>query len=98
MDQAGGFSYTDYDVMDRSCNTFTYELTKRLRLDDKYPHGILNQSKFGEILAPVVHAIDLFLLGSGLNKTCSDCQDDKNEFAPSCIRRPSTAPKGPFKR
>ena len=39
MNQRGGFSYTDYDVMDRSCNTFTYELSKRLNLAEKYPIG-----------------------------------------------------------
>ena len=59
MNQYGSFSYSDYDVMDRSCNTFTYELSKRLHLSEKYPVGILNQSKMGELLAPVVHAIDI---------------------------------------
>jgi hypothetical protein len=59
MNEYGSFSYSDYDVMDRSCNTFTYELSKRLHLSEKYPVGILNQSKMGELLAPVVHAIDI---------------------------------------
>ena len=59
MNQYGSFSYSDYDVMERSCNTFTYELSKRLHLSEKYPVGILNQSKMGELLAPVVHAIDI---------------------------------------
>jgi hypothetical protein len=64
MDEFGGFSYTDYDVMEKSCNNFTAALAKRLGVDDNYPIAILNQSKLGEILAPVVHALDLVASGS----------------------------------
>ena len=88
MNQRGGFSYTDYDVMDRSCNTFTYELSKRLNLAEKYPIGILNQSKMGEFLAPVVHAIDILAAAAGFSNTSKrylGCQSDPS--TPNCIRK-----------
>lgn len=92
MDQFGGFSYSDYDVMDRSCNTFTYELSKRLHLSTKYPMGILHQSKLGEFLAPVVHALDVLAASSGFGSGCLGCKNDEN--TPSCIRKNSAV----FKR
>lgn len=93
MDEFGGFSYSEYDVMDRSCNTFTYDLSKRLHLSGKYPMGILHQSKLGEFLAPVVHALDVLASSSGFGSGCLGCnKNDAN--APSCIRKNSAV----FKR
>lgn len=40
MELNGNFSYTDYDVMDRSCNTFTAALAGRLGVVEKYPPAI----------------------------------------------------------
>jgi hypothetical protein len=40
MEVNGNFSYTDYDVMDRSCNTFTAALADRLGVAEKYPPAI----------------------------------------------------------
>jgi len=34
------FSYSDYDVMGRSCNTFTAALSERLGIGSKYPQAI----------------------------------------------------------
>ena len=89
MNQYGGFAYSDYDVMDKSCNTFTYQLSKRLNLADRYPMGILNQSKMGEFLAPVVHAIDVLAVSSGLasaSKRYLGSQNDPDD-SPSSIRK-----------
>ncbi len=54
----GGFSPSDYDVMDRSCNTFTLALTRRLGLESRYPRAVLKQSRIGEALSPVARWID----------------------------------------
>jgi hypothetical protein len=54
-----GFSTADYDVMEKSCNSFTKELSRRLKLLDRYPSGVLTQSKLGEILSPLARALDL---------------------------------------
>ena len=63
--------------------------TKRLELSEKYPVGILNQSKMGEFLAPVVHAIDILAASSGFSSTSSKrylgYQTDAD--TPSCIRK-----------
>ena len=83
MDQFGGFSYSDYDVMNRSCNTFTYELSKRLGVSDKYPMGILHQSKLGEFLAPVVHAINVLAASCGFGSGCLDCQNQDEAISHS---------------
>lgn len=40
MESNGKFSSSDYDVMDRSCNTFTAVLSDRLGLGSKYPQAI----------------------------------------------------------
>ena len=53
-----GFSAQDYDVMENSCNTFTEELARRLDVLDRYPAAIHNQTRLGEILCPVVKALD----------------------------------------
>ena len=86
MDSHGGFSLTDYDVMERSCNTFTFELAKRLELSEKYPMAILKQSKMGEFLAPMVHALGVLgdFSGSGLNVSE---EDNETQPAPSCFRK-----------
>ena len=87
MDNQGGFSIRDYDVMDRSCNTFTFELAKRLELSEKYPMAILKQSKMGEFLAPMVHAVG-GVLGelSGSGSIVSE-EDTEVEAQPSCFRK-----------
>lgn len=90
MDQFGGFSYSEYDVMDRSCNTFTYELAKRLYLSEKYPMGILHQSKLGEFFAPVVHALDVLAASSGFSSGCLGCQNNA-EKSPTIIRKEDTS-------
>ena len=53
-----GFSAQDYNVMENSCNTFTEELARRLDVLDRYPAAIHNQTRLGEILCPVVKALD----------------------------------------
>ena len=79
MDNHGGFSYSDYDVMERSCNTFTFELAKRLELSEKYPMAILKQSKMGEFLAPMVHALGVLGDFSGSGSIVSE---ENNESQP----------------
>ena len=54
-----GFSHEDYDIMQNSCNIFTEELARRLDLVQRYPTGVLNQSKIGGILSPLARALDL---------------------------------------
>ncbi len=78
MEEFGGYSYTDYDVMERSCNTFTAALVKNLGLEERYPKSILSQSRIGEFFAPVVHAFDIVAETSGSNEDC--------EFAASSLR------------
>ena len=53
-----GFSAQDYNVMENSCNTFTEELARRLDVLDRYPSAIHNQTRLGEILCPVMKALD----------------------------------------
>ena len=53
-----GFSAEDYNVMENSCNTFTEELARRLDVLGRYPAAIHNQTRLGEILCPVVRALD----------------------------------------
>lgn len=64
MNEKEGFSYDDYDVLHKSCNTFTATLAKKLHVEDKYPTAILQQSRLGEILAPVVHVLDIVVEAS----------------------------------
>ena len=88
MDNHGGFSYSEYDVMDRSCNTFTYELAKRLELNEKYPLAILKQSKMGECLAPIAHALDNFVDFSGSGSgSAAAIEHEGEERPPSCFRK-----------
>ena len=84
MDNHGGFSYSDYDVMERSCNTFTFELAKRLELSEKYPMAILKQSKMGEFLAPMVHALGVLGDFSGSGSIVSE--EDNESQPPSSFR------------
>ena len=79
MEEFGGFAYNDYDVMERSCNTFTAALAKNLGFEDRYPASILQQSKIGEFFAPVVHALDIVAETSGSG-------DQECEFAASSLR------------
>lgn len=58
MEDHGGFSFEDYDVLTRSCNIFTAEVTKRLNMEEHYPTGILSQSRVGRIFSPILSALD----------------------------------------
>ena len=53
-----GFAAQDYNVMENSCNTFTEEVARRLDVLDNYPAAIHTQTRLGEILCPVVKALD----------------------------------------
>ena len=53
-----GFSAQDYNVMENSCNTFTEEVARRLDVLENYPAAIHTQTRLGEILCPVIKALD----------------------------------------
>ena len=61
-----GFGSRDYDVMANSCNSFTAALARRLldgHLPERYPSGVLHQSRLADILSPVARALDLVPAG-----------------------------------
>ncbi len=65
-----GFSADDYNVLHNSCNSFTEELARRVDLFEKYPSAILNQSRIGEMLSPVVRCVEMALYVRAANYNC----------------------------
>ncbi|XP_023345388.1 uncharacterized protein LOC111714496 isoform X2 [Eurytemora carolleeae] len=53
-----GFDSSDYDVMKKSCNTFTEVFSERLGVLENFPSGVHTQTKLGRLLSPVVKALD----------------------------------------
>ena len=54
-----GFSSTDYDVMEKSCNTFTEAFACKLGLLGQFPSAVHQQTRLGQLLAPLVRALDM---------------------------------------
>ena len=64
--------------------TSIFTLQCRLGLEANYPTSILNQSRIGEILAPLVHTLELST-GSSKGSALDMLEDDiENEYNTSC--------------
>ena len=85
MHQAGGFATEDYDVMEKSCNNFTYCLAEKLKVDYRYPTAILKQSRMGSFLAPVAHALDIVAERSSISWATYD--DGEESYSLLCRRK-----------
>ena len=85
MHQFGGFATEDYDVMEKSCNNFTYCLAKKLKVDYKYPTAIMKQSQMGEILAPLAHALDMVAEKSSVSLTTYE--ENEETFSLLCRKK-----------
>nr|XP_040578633.1 deSI-like protein At4g17486 isoform X2 [Lepeophtheirus salmonis] len=46
-----GFSPSNYNVMNRSCNNFTHHVALKLGLEEKYSNGVMRQIRMGEWMA-----------------------------------------------
>ncbi len=57
--RSDGFDTSDYNIMQKSCNSFTEELSRRLGVSTRYPSSVLNQSRLADMLSPVAKALDL---------------------------------------
>lgn len=86
-----GFSAQDYNVMENSCNTFTEELARRLDVLDRYPAAIHTQTRLGEILCPVVKALDFIPESRSPSprppSTAASCQSGPERASSTATRR-----------
>jgi len=73
-----GFSSNDYDVFEKSCNTFTEAFSVKLGLIENFPPAVHHQSRLGAMLAPLVRALEI--------------ATEKSSFDPSVQQSSNSAP------
>merc|ERR1711953_186684 len=73
-----GFSSNDYDVFEKSCNTFTEAFSVKLGLIENFPPAVHHQSRLGAMLAPLVRALEI--------------ATEKSSFEPNLLQPSTHAP------